>query len=124
MANGASRRDRATVKVKRRTRASLIVRFLGRVGGTTLALLVFALVGIQFARVIHQNVGLSHELSTTQNDIAQLQAHRDWQRRQLRRLQDPQGAIPEIHDRLRLVRSNEAIVFVSPLPSPASTATP
>lgn len=124
MGNGASGRHRAARTVKRRTRASLIVRFLGRVGASTLALLVFTLVAIQFARAIHQNVALSRELASTQNDIAQLQAHRDWQLRQLRRLQDPQGAIPEIHDRLRLVRANEAIVFVNPLPSPQSSATP
>jgi cell division protein FtsB len=124
MGNGASGRHRAAGSVKRRTRASLVVRFLGRVGATTLALLVFALVGIQFLRVIRQNVALTRELATTQNDITQLQAHRDWQLRQLHRLQDPQGAIPEIHDRLRLVRANEAIVFVSPLPSPETSATP
>lgn len=124
MGNGASGRDRPAGTVKRRTRASLVVRFLGRVGATALALLVFTLVAIQFARVIRQNIALSRELVATQNDITQLQAHRDWQQRQLRRLQDPQGAIPEIHDRLRLVRSNEAIVFVSPLPSPESSSTP
>lgn len=124
MGNRASGRDRPARTVKRRTRASLVVRFLGRVGATTLALLVFTLVAIQFARVIHQNIALSRELATTQNDITQLQAHRDWQLRQLRRLQDPQGAIPEIHDRLRLVRANEAIVFVSPLPPPESSPNP
>jgi cell division protein FtsB len=124
MGNGASGRHRPTRTVKRRTRASLIVRFLSRVGATTLALLVFTLVAIQFARVIHQNIALSRELAATQNDITQLDAHRAWQLRQLRRLQDPQGAIPEIHDRLRLVRANEAIVFVSPLPSPDSSPTP
>jgi cell division protein FtsB len=124
MGNGTSGRHRTARTVKRRTRASLIVRFLGRVGATALALLVFTLVAIQFARVIHENIALSRELAATQNDIAHLQAHRDWQMRQLRRLQDPQGAIPEIHDRLRLVRANEAIVFVSPLPSPQATATP
>ena len=58
MGNGASGRHRATTTVKRRTRASLIMRFLGRVGATTLALLVFTLVAIQFARVIHQNISL------------------------------------------------------------------
>ena len=58
MGNGASGRHRATKTVKRRTRASLIMRFLGRVGATTLALLVFTLIAIQFARVIHQNVAL------------------------------------------------------------------
>jgi cell division protein FtsB len=124
MGNGASGRHRTARTVKRRTRASLVVRFVGRVGATALALLVFTLVAIQFARVIHQNIALSSELSAAQNDITRLQAHRDWQMRQLRRLQDPPGAIPEIHDRLRLVRANEAIVFVSPLPSPQATSTP
>ncbi len=124
MANGASGGHRNTSTVKRRTRASLIWRFLGRLGAAGVALLVFTLVAIQFARVIDENVALAHELSSTQSDITQLQARREWQLRQLRRLEDPQGAIPEIHDRLRLVRSNEAIVFVSPLPSPQSSPTP
>lgn len=124
MGNGASRRDRPARTVKRTLRTSPLVRLLGRIGATALALLVFTLVGIQFARVVHQNIGLSRELAATQSDITQLQAHRAWQLRQLRRLQDPQGAIPEIHDRLRLVRANEAIVFVSPLPSPDSSPTP
>jgi cell division protein FtsB len=124
MGNGASGGHRPARTVKRHTRASLVVRLLGRVGAVTLALLVFTLVAIQFARVIHQNITLARELAATQNNITQLQAHRDWQLRQLRRLQDPQGAIPEIHDRLRLVRANEAIVFVSPLPSPDPSPTP
>jgi len=96
-------------------------RLLSRIGAVTLALLIFTLAAIQFIRVAHQNLALKHELASTQSDIAQLEAHREWQLRQLRRLRDPQGAVPEIHDRLRLVRPNEAIVFVSPLPSPQST---
>ncbi len=124
MANGASGGHRNVSTVKRRTRASLIWRFLGRLTAAAVALLVFTLVAVQFARVIDDNVALAHELSSTQNDVTQLQARRAWQLRQLRRLEDPQGAIPEIHDRLRLVRSNEAIVFVSPLPSPQSSPTP
>jgi len=110
--------------VKRRSRASLIWRFLGRLGAAGVALLVFTLVAIQFARVVDANFALAHELSATHNDITQLQARREWQLRQLRRLEDPEGAVPEIHDRLRLVRSNEAIVFVSPMPSPPPSPTP
>jgi hypothetical protein len=34
-------------------------------------------------------------------------------------LSDPRGALPEIHDRLRLVRPGEVLIFVSPAPSPA-----
>jgi cell division protein FtsB len=110
--------------VKRRTRASLVLRLLGRLGAAAIALLVFTLVAIQFARVVDQNVALASELSSTQSEIEQLQARRAWQMRELRRLEDPQGAIPEIHDRLRLVRSNEEIVLVSPAPSPTTSPTP
>ncbi len=86
--------------------------------------MIFILVGIQFARVIEQNVALAHELSTTNGDIAHLEARRIWQQRQLRRLESPEGAIPEIHERLRLVRKNEALVFVNPAPSADPSSAP
>jgi cell division protein FtsB len=119
MANGAPRGDRNR-PVKRPTRAPLAFRLLGRIGATLVALVIFALAGIQFARVIHQNVALAQDLSATRSDISALQARKRWQLRELRRLADPEGAVPDIHERLRLVRPNEAIIFVSPAPSPAS----
>lgn len=105
--------------MKQRSRFSLILRFAGRVTATLVALLVFSLVSIQFARIIKQNVALAQELSSTQDDVAALQVRRAHQLRELRRLESPDGAIPEIHDRLRLVGPHEAIIFVSPAPSPA-----
>jgi cell division protein FtsB len=105
-------------------RASLVWRFLGRTAVAVVALAIFSLVGVQFTRVIHQNVALAGELAQTQNEVSELQDVRARQARQLRRLEDPEGAIPEIHDRLRLVRPNEAIVFVSPLPSAAPSSNP
>ncbi|HET9030379.1 MAG TPA: hypothetical protein VFN49_09380 [Candidatus Aquilonibacter sp.] len=102
-----------------RTRTPLAFRLLGRVGAILVALVIFGLVGVQFARVIRQNVALAQELSTTQTEITSLQARKEWQIRELRRLEDPDGAVPEIHERLRLVRRNEAIIFVSPAPSSA-----
>ncbi len=110
--------------VKKRTGASLMLRLAGRVSAFLIALLVFALVAVQFARVIDQNVALARDLSSTQSDIAALQARRAWQIRELRRLRDPEGAVPEIHDRLKLVRPNEAIIFVSPAPSAAASPAP
>jgi cell division protein FtsB len=77
-------------------------------------------VAIQFARAIGENLAAAHELSALHRDISALEQRRDEQQRELRRLRDPQGAIPEIHDRLRLVRPNETLIFVSP--QPASTA--
>jgi len=110
--------------VKRRTGASPIVRLAGRITATLVALLVFVLVTIQFARVAHQNIALAEELSTTQADVTALQSRQAEQLRELRRLRDPEGAVPEIHDRLRLVRPNETIIFVSPAPQGPAANTP
>jgi cell division protein FtsB len=91
---------------------------------TCIALLVFGLVTVQFARVIDKNVALARELSSTQTDIDDLHARREHQLRELRRLESPDGSIPEIHDRLRLVAPNEAIIFVKPAPSAAPSSNP
>jgi hypothetical protein len=98
------------------------IRFAGRMTAVAIALLVVALVAVQFARAIGENLAAAHELSSIRTDISALEKRRDDQRRELIRLRDPQGAIPEIHDRLRLVRPNEAIIFVSP--QPAATPSP
>ena len=95
---------------------SPVVRLAGRIVAAGIALLVVGLVAVQFARAIGENVAAAHELSSIRADIAALSKRRDEQQRELTRLRDPQGAIPEIHDRLRLVRPNEALIFVSPQP--------
>ena len=107
-----------------RGRARPALRFAGRVTATMIALLVVTLVGIQFARAIGENVSAAHELSSLHAEITALREHRDDQRREMQRLRDPEGAVPEIHDRLRLVRPNEVLIFVSPQPAPQSTTTP
>jgi hypothetical protein len=99
-----------------------VFRLAGRVTAAAIALLVVGLVAVQFARAIGENLAAAHELSSIRTDISALERRRDDQRQELRRLRDPQGAIPEIHDRLRLVRPNEAIIFVSP--QPAATSPP
>ena len=116
MASRRSRADRASALT---ARMRPFVRLTGRIVTAALVVLVVTVVAVQFARAIGENVGAARELSAIRSDITALEAQRDRQRRELRRLRDPQGAIPEIHDRLRLVRPNEAIIFVSP--QPAST---
>jgi len=93
------------------------LRFAGRLGAAAVALLIFTLVGVQFLRVIDENIAMASELRGVTSDIAALRRRHELELRELRRLQDPEGAIPEIHDRLKLVRSNEAIIFVSPAPA-------
>jgi cell division protein FtsB len=98
-------------------RPSPKLRLAGRATAAALALLVITLVGIQFTRAIGENVAATRELAAIRSDITALQHRRDEQQRTLRRLRDPEGAIPEIHDRLRLVRPNETLIFVSPQPA-------
>ena len=113
----AGLKHRRPPRHRRRSRASLLLRLAGRITASAVALLVFTLIGVQFARVIGENVAMASQLSGVNSDISALQARRQRQLRELLRLRDPEGAVPEIHDRLRLVRPNEAIIFVSPAPS-------
>lgn len=93
------------------------LRFAGRVTALAIALLVVTLVVIQFARAIGQNLATAHELTTIRSDIATLRVRRAEQQQELKRLRSAEGAVPEIHDRLRLVRPNETLIFVSPQPA-------
>jgi len=87
-------------------------RFLGKAGLVLVALAVLSVTGAQYARVIGRNLSLEHELHDAQRDVAQLRVRRAEQMREIRRLSDPSGAIPEIHDRLQQVGDDEAIIYV------------
>lgn len=100
--------------VKRRPSPAL--RLAGRSIAAGLALLFVTLVVVQFARAIGANVAATRQLSSIHTDISALERRRDEQQQEVRRLHDPLGAVPEIHDRLRLVRPNETLIFVSPQP--------
>lgn len=99
-------------------RARPVLRIAGRALTAAGLLLIATLVVVQFARAINENLRAARQLSQIRSDIAELTRERDEEERELRRLRDPQGVIPEIHDRLRLVRPNEVLIFVSPAPSP------
>jgi cell division protein FtsB len=104
----------------KRTRAAGIVRLFSRLIFGLLAVIVFTLVSIQFARVVNENVAMARSLASVQRDVQTLRDHRREEEKELRRLMDPEGAVPEIHDRLHLVRSNEAIIYIKPAPAPHS----
>ncbi len=89
-----------------------IARLAGRLGVTCSRSSFLALVGVQYARVIGRNLALAHELHSVERDVVSLRAKEVQQRRQIRRLSDPHGAIPEIHDRLHLVGDKEAIIYL------------
>ena len=105
-------------------RRSPALRFAGRVTVLAITLLVATLVVIQFARAIGQNLAAARELSTMRSDIAALRVRRAEQQQELKRLRNPEGAVPEIHDRLRLVRPNETLIFISPQPAAQPSQAP
>ncbi len=98
-----------------------LVRSAGRLFVVCVGLVILSLVGVQYARIIGRNVALARDLHATQRDVAALKALRVQQDRRIRRLSDPRGAIPEIHDRLHFVGDKEAIIY---LKRPAATAAP
>lgn len=69
-------------------------------------------VATQYVRAVQRNVDLSHQLAATQSEIHALSEKRDRQVRDIKRLSDPRGAVPEIHDRLKFVGSHEAIIYL------------
>jgi hypothetical protein len=92
--------------------SATLVRALGRIGVASVIVFVVSLIGVQYARVIGRNVALAHELRAVETDVASLKVKRAQQVREIRRLSDPHGAIPEIHDRLHLVGGKEAIIYL------------
>jgi len=91
---------------------SSLLRALGRVGVVCVALVILSLIGVQYARVIGRNVALAAQLRSVETDVVTLKARHLQQQREIRRLSDPRGAIPEIHDRLHMVGDKEAIIYL------------
>ena len=89
-----------------------VIRLAGRIGVLGVGLVILSLVGVQYARIIGRNVALAHDLHAAQRDVTALKATRIEQDRRIRRLSDPRGAIPEIHDKLHLVGDDEAIIYL------------
>lgn len=90
-----------------------LLRGLARIGVLGVTCTVVALIAVQYARIVEKNVGYARELTEVHRDVDALERKREAQLREIARLSDPQGAIPEIHDRLHLVGSHEAIIYVA-----------
>ena len=89
-----------------------MLAWLARLGVTLIGGTFAILVTVQYARIIERNVTYVQAVHDVERDIGTLEQKRDRQLRQIRRLSDPQGAIPEIHDRLHLVGDHEAIIYL------------
>ena len=91
---------------------SPLLAWLARLGVTVIGGTFAILIAVQYARIVERNLAYIHQVHDVQNDIAALQIKREEQLRRIRRLSDPRGAIPEIHDRLHLVGDHEAIIYL------------
>jgi cell division protein FtsB len=96
-----------------------VLRAAGRIGLACSALAIVTVVAIQYEGIIVRNVALSRDLAATRADLAALHETKIKQLREIRRLSDPRGAIPEIHDRLRLVTSHEELIYLKGVPTAA-----
>jgi len=88
------------------------LRLASRLALASVVLIFSTLVGMQFTGIVAKNFALAHELAATRADVAALRARTERQRATIRRLGDPQGAVPEIHEKLRLVGPHEEIIYV------------
>jgi hypothetical protein len=88
------------------------MRPLGRLVALAVALAVLFIVIAQYRGIIGRNVALAAELDRTRADVAALRARAARERRAILRLQSPEGAIPEIHDKLRMVGPHEQMIYL------------
>ncbi len=95
-----------------------VVKLVRRLVFTIVAIALFTLVSIQFAHIVNENVAMARSLSSVQQDIDTLRERRRQEEREIRKLNDPEGAVPEIHERLHLTRSNEALIYLKPGATP------
>jgi hypothetical protein len=94
------------------TPARSTLRLLGRMTLVVIGGAFVVLIGLQYARMIGKNTGMAAQLAAAQNDVRNLEAKRAEQAQHIRRLSDPAGAIPEIHDKLHLVGDRETIIYI------------
>jgi cell division protein FtsB len=96
-----------------------ILRLTGRLGLLALGIGVLAIVGVQFAGIVGKNMALASEVAASRTEIGALRAREAKQLRTIRRLSDPAGAIPQIHDRLHLVGPHEELIYLRGAPTAA-----
>lgn len=81
---------------------------------------MLGVVAMQFEGIVAKNLAVAREVAVSRAEIRALQERELHQLQVIRRLNDPRGAIPEIHDKLRLVGPNEEIIYVRGLPAPSA----
>ena len=89
-----------------------IVQRAWRITVGTIALWVVALIASQYLHLVTRDIALAHQVADARANVQTLQARRDRQVAEIQRLEDPRGAVPEIHRLLGLFAPNERQIFL------------
>jgi len=89
-----------------------VARLAGRVAATAFGIGAVALIAVQFEGIVAKNVAVAMDVRASRAQIASFLSREAMQRRTIARLRNAQGAVPEIHDKLRLVGPNEEIIYI------------
>ncbi len=96
------------------------LRLAGRIALLGAFACVLAVVALQFEGIIAKNIAVAREVAVSAAENRALAEREKLQLRTIRRLSDPSGAIPEIHDKLRQVGPHEEIIYVRGAPAPTA----
>lgn len=91
---------------------SPLLAWFARLGVTAIGGTFAVLIAVQYGRIVERNVAYIQQIQAVNADVNMLEQKRTQQRRQIQRLSDPRGAIPEIHDRLHMVGPHEEIIYL------------
>ena len=97
-------------------------RLAARVSVLVAVVTVCSLVAVQYEAILSRYLRLQHQVDDSRAQIAALEAKVVKQKNDVRRLRDPRGAIPEIHDRLKEFGPDEEMIYLRGVPSPAPGA--
>jgi hypothetical protein len=93
-------------------RATDVLRLAGRLALLGAGSSALVLVAVQFEGIVAKNVAMVRAIDASRAEIRSLEQRERDQARTLHRLATPVGAIPEIHDKLRLVGPHEEIIYL------------
>lgn len=88
------------------------MRLAGRLALALVVVTVLGVIAMQFEGIVAKNVAIAHELSSVRSDVVALHARAVRQRATIDRLRTARGAVPEIHEKLRLVGPHEELIYL------------
>ncbi len=95
-----------------RTSIVPVVRLAGRLALALVVVAVLGVIAMQFEGIVAKNIAVARELSEMRADVIALHAREKQQRATIARLGSARGAVPEIHEKLRLVGPREEIIYL------------